>query len=202
MTGENSLDATAIEIRRLCLAPAESAFEYAAKIGKELLSLCNRMPQEKVIAWCSASTPLDEWTAKNYMQLAEQKIPSPFCSKLAVLGQAYRLLTSVEDRESLDKIEEGRRAYLRKRQKIASAWLTQMIRADSGKFASTVKFMESWFKPIDPNVDKEQDILFIIIENYLAHLENPNRRLQAIHTLISRLRAKGTDYQVEVALEQ
>ncbi len=145
---------------------------------------------------------LTESTARLYMSLAQNKIESPFVLMLDVLGQAYRLLISAEEQKQIDKIEEGTRTYLRKRKKIASKWLTELIKADSGKFASTAKFMENWFKITAPNEDKEQEILFIVIEDYLANLTNTNRRLQAIHTLITRLRQRGTEFQVDIAAKK
>ena len=55
------------------------------------------------------------------------------------------------------------------------------------------------FTLADPDTDKEQTIIFEVIEDYLEKMTDDNRRLEAIHNLIRKLKRLGTACQKEIA---
>ncbi len=55
------------------------------------------------------------------------------------------------------------------------------------------------FTLFDPEADQHQDKILELVDGYFRKIKDPNRRLQAVHNLIKKLKATALECQQEIS---
>ena len=198
--------------------------EKAIRIGELLAEQKAGMDHGTWLPWMEGSLPFSRRQAQRYMKLYQYREELGKNDTMSYLVDAYKCIESWEARKRRNDPERIRREQewekrkqevfaeaRRKAQKEREEWARDgrskdpdiddlLGRADEEiNRLANLRRTTADFTLFDPEADGHQSEIFGLVSGYFHKIKDPNRRLQAVHNLIKKLKATAIECQQEIS---